>query len=74
VTITCEGENFIERVFAYSALDAMQCAILQFHASRNVAGKSVDGSRVMRVEPDFTLVKRPTADPLVADDMKIPRR
>ena len=67
VTIHCQGENHVERVNAFTALDAYQCAILQFMSNRNIAGKSADGATVIRVEPDFTMVARPTMDASMVD-------
>lgn len=67
VTITCQGENHVERVNAYNVMDAFQAAVLQFCSNRNIAGKSSDGATVLRVEPDFTMVARPTMDASMVD-------
>lgn len=75
VTINCQGENHTERVSAYNVMDAFQAAVLQFCASRNIAGKSSEGATVMRVEPDFTVVRKPSADSDVADQVQFfPKR
>ena len=74
VTITCQGENHVERVNAFNALDAFQMAILQFSANRNLTGKSSDGAVVLRVEPDYTMVARPQMDASMVDQVKTDRK
>lgn len=75
VTINCQGENHIERVNAYNVMDALQAAVLQFCSSRNIAGKPSEGATVLRVEPDYTIVRRPSADSDVADQVQFfPKR
>lgn len=62
VTLRLEFEDFIERVQSFNVSDAMFQAVLQFNSSRNIAGKPYEGVRVVKIEPDFTLVERPMMD------------
>ena len=74
VTINCQGENHIERVNAYNVMDAFQAAVLQFCSSRNITGKSSEGATVMRVEPDYTIARRPSPDADIADQINLSGR
>lgn len=64
VTFEIDGKREVVQVESYNAQDAIHQAIIMLTAAQQQAGKSVgDNVRLIKLEPDFTMVRRPTPDP-----------